>query len=167
MTTILPEEQLLENKLYLRGVGDKRNMTENEALKKFIDKDQCEEKQWWVNNKNRARKKSTQEPEAEELLSRPFQFDMRKSVVGVGDVVAGTRRRGKYPIGDCCEAHNGYNAMSIVKQREIEAAGGCIMGASQQIQRRIRRRGEWVGKGGRDGGLSYDTNLSFCGILLD
>jgi len=132
-------DYVTENKLYLKGIRDRTNKAESEALEKFMYKDKCDEKQRWIDYQNRSRKKSPQELAVEELLTMPFQFDGRKRSKLNGFLSsesAAATRRSKCSIGSSCELCNGFYATCIVTQKEIEAAGGVVINACEQIRRK-------------------------------
>ena len=116
-----------ENKLYVRGIRERTNKSESEALEKFMYKDQCEQRQRVFDYQNRAKKKSREQVELEEFLSRPFR--MQKE----GDRSSSATRRATCPFGDSdsCDLCNGWYANWIVTKEEIVQAGGSVNKAIQ------------------------------------
>ena len=116
-----------ENKLYVRGIRERTNKSESEALEKFMYKDQCEQRQRVFDYQNRAKKKSREQVELEEFLSRPFR--MQKE----GDRSFSATRRATCPFGDSdsCDLCNGWYANWIVTKEEIVQAGGSVNKAIQ------------------------------------
>jgi hypothetical protein len=102
------EHYMAENRLYIRGIRERTNMAEGEALEKFNFKDQCEERQRLFDYQNRGKKKSREELELEEFMCRPFSWQ------GTSLSMSSVTRRGKCTFGDDC------NLCNISLQDKIE-----------------------------------------------
>ena len=116
------EDYLAENRLYFRGIRERKNMAEGEALEKANFKDKCEERQRLFDYQNRGKKKSREELEFEELLTRPFrwQSSSRSKIT----------RRGKCPFQDDCylcnvSPHDKIETTNIIPSRGFRRIADC------------------------------------------
>ena len=127
------DDYLAENRLYIRGIRDRTNKAEGEALEKAAYKDKCEENQRWLDYQSRTKKKSPEQVEFEELLYRPFHFE-RASGATVGT------RRDKCSFGDNCELCNGSYATWIVTEKEVAEGGGNVAQAVNLLRSTMDRK---------------------------
>ena len=119
----LEEDYIAENKLYIKGIRERTNKAESEALEKFMYKDKCEERQRWLDYESRTKKKSPIEIETEELIYRPVKFVSSKT----------SKRSDKCPLGVECDLCNGWYATNIITKDEILASGDDVQKAIEKI----------------------------------
>lgn len=108
-----------EQKMYIRGIRERTNKAESEALEKAMFKDKCEEMQRVLDYQNRGKKKSLAEIEYEELLRRPIQFVSTKT---------GHKSEPCF-IGETCDLCGTDHACHLVTASEISCANGNVKDA--------------------------------------
>lgn len=116
------DEYYAEQKLYIRGIRERTNKAESEALEKAMFKDKCEEMQRLLDYQNRCKKKSPAEIEYEELLRRPIHFVTAK---------AGTPSEICF-IGEACDLCGTDHACQLVTTSEINNADGNVKAALEK-----------------------------------
>jgi hypothetical protein len=125
------DEYLFEHRLYIKGIRERKNKAEGEALEKFMYKDKCEEHQRWLDYQSRTKKKSPEELELESLKTRPFLY-VSSSGKSVGT------RRDKCPFGEGCELCNGWYATCIITNEEISEGDGNVVKAIENLKNEKR-----------------------------
>ena len=126
------DEYLSEHRLYIKGIRERKNKAEGEALEKFMYKDKCEEHQRWLDYQSRTKKKSPEELELESLKTRPFLF-VSSSGKSVGT------RRDKCPFGEeGCELCNGWYATCIITNEEFSEGDGNVVKAIENLKNEKR-----------------------------
>uniref|UniRef100_A0A7S3Q360 RING-type E3 ubiquitin transferase n=1 Tax=Chaetoceros debilis TaxID=122233 RepID=A0A7S3Q360_9STRA len=111
------DEYLAENRLYQRGIRDRMNKAGSEALERLMNDKECDERQRWVEYTNRGKKKSAQELDFEEFLSRPFRIIKKNRSIPT--------RGNKCPFEKIsCKLCNGRYAADILTRKENEANAG-------------------------------------------
>eukprot|EP00979_Chaetoceros_neogracilis_P011324 scaffold2761_cov264-Chaetoceros_neogracile.AAC.2 len=120
------DDYSFENRLYIRGIRERKNKAEGEALEKFMYKDKCEEHQRWTDYQSRTKKKSPEQLELENLKTRPFlYFCPREKTVGT--------HHDKCPFPGC-DLCNGWYATCIITNKEMYAVGGNVIKAIEMLQ---------------------------------
>lgn len=121
-----------ERILYIRGLRDRTNKAESEALEKMIYKEKCEERQRWLDYHSRTKKKTPEQIELQEFLGRPFRMATSTRTNGI--------RPEKCPFGSSCELCNGWYATCILTDKELAAGGGDVLKAIKYISRKDIRK---------------------------
>jgi len=118
------DDFIAEQKLYIRGIRERTNKAESEALEKAMFKDKCEEMQRLLDYQNRGKKKSPSEIEYEELLRRPIHF--------AATILKASNRSDACFIGETCDLCGTDHACQLVTASEISKAGGNIKDALEK-----------------------------------
>lgn len=112
-----------EQRLYIKGLRERTNKADSEALEKATFKQKCDEIQRVIDYENRCKKRSIVEIEYEELLRRPIQFEANIS----------RTRNDACKIGESCDICRYDLAHQLFTATEMKAAGGDIKVAVNNI----------------------------------